>query len=436
MNVYVPIPRLPSAYQEVEYIQSSWTQYINTWFIPNNNTKVELSMWWWSNVGTYCDLFWVRYAWSETWRWFMLWKNSNDTYVYAMFWTKYSGSSWYSSFSFYNGNNHTLEMSQSWIYEDGTLRASLSSSTFTSPTNMTIFALNDNWTISEQSAYKLYYFKIWNNWTLVRNFIPCYRKQDNVIWLYDLVNSVFYTNSWSWTFSKGNDVTMTELKNAYIGEYIPVNWLLWYRPLQSDLKDASWNWHNWSWYSWTWTFSSSWWYTWARMTNSWSGNNYATTQHVETNLVYGSRPISICYWFNAFSRWDWCWVISNANASDNLTDYCMRLSWSTWQWSASDLISSLWNNNNNIITTYNTNTRYFFVITIDSSWNWKIYRNWNNVVNSWTWWLNATNNWKWRIWARNTAWTSRWIDWLMRHCAIYNKVLTVDEILQFYNNTN
>ena len=38
--------------------------------------------------------------------------------------------------------------------------------------------------------------------------------------MYDLVNNQFYTNSWTGTFSKGNDVTMSELKNAYIGEYV------------------------------------------------------------------------------------------------------------------------------------------------------------------------------------------------------------------------
>ena len=35
-------PILPSAYQEVEYIQSSWTQYINTWYIYNSSDKVKI----------------------------------------------------------------------------------------------------------------------------------------------------------------------------------------------------------------------------------------------------------------------------------------------------------------------------------------------------------------------------------------------------------
>ena len=104
--------------------------------------------------------------------------------------------------SFSDGNNHSIELSQSWIYQDGVLKQSVSSATFTSPVNMTLFALNDNWTINSQSSYKLYSCKIYDNNTLVRDFVPCYRKSDNVIWMYDLVNNQFYTNSWSWTFAK------------------------------------------------------------------------------------------------------------------------------------------------------------------------------------------------------------------------------------------
>lgn len=38
------------------------------------------------------------------------------------------------------------------------------------------------------------------------NLVPCYRKSDGEIGMYDLVNGVFYTNSGSGTFIKGDDV--------------------------------------------------------------------------------------------------------------------------------------------------------------------------------------------------------------------------------------
>lgn len=45
-----------------------------------------------------------------------------------------------------------------------------------------------------------------SNGNYIRNFVPCYRKADNEIGLYDLVNGVFYTNAGTGTFSKGSDV--------------------------------------------------------------------------------------------------------------------------------------------------------------------------------------------------------------------------------------
>lgn len=42
--------------------------------------------------------------------------------------------------------------------------------------------------------------------TIKRDFVPCYRKADNVIGLYDLVTDTFYTNSGAGSFTKGPDV--------------------------------------------------------------------------------------------------------------------------------------------------------------------------------------------------------------------------------------
>ena len=41
---------------------------------------------------------------------------------------------------------------------------------------------------------------------VTREFIPCYRKQDGEIGLYDLINNQFYSNDGTGQFSKGADV--------------------------------------------------------------------------------------------------------------------------------------------------------------------------------------------------------------------------------------
>ena len=47
---------------------------------------------------------------------------------------------------------------------------------------------------------RLYELKMWKDGELVREFIPCYRKSDKEVGLYDLVNSIFYTNAGTGTF--------------------------------------------------------------------------------------------------------------------------------------------------------------------------------------------------------------------------------------------
>ena len=52
----------------------------------------------------------------------------------------------------------------------------------------------------------IYECAIWDNNILLKKFIPCYRKSDDVIGMYDVVNGVFYTNAGTGTFTKGNDI--------------------------------------------------------------------------------------------------------------------------------------------------------------------------------------------------------------------------------------
>ena len=65
--------------------------------------------------------------------------------------------------------------------------------------------INGSWQW-RHTQMRLYSCKMYNDWVIVREFIPCYRKSDSVIWLYDRIWKQFYTNQGSWTFSKGWNV--------------------------------------------------------------------------------------------------------------------------------------------------------------------------------------------------------------------------------------
>lgn len=69
-----------------------------------------------------------------------------------------------------------------------------------------IFARKNNGNVERFSNTILYEFSILHGNEEIRNFIPCYYKVNGEIGLFDLVEGIFYTNSGTGTFLKGNDI--------------------------------------------------------------------------------------------------------------------------------------------------------------------------------------------------------------------------------------
>lgn len=186
-------------YQEVEYIQSTGTQYIQTSIVPSN-TK-------WIYIKCSSQSIWDAWVYvGSSWWWNTRFRVVNSQNLMSYWWNTIHNSSWTISenvvyehkLNYLNSRNITLD----WQVVDSNLWTL--SSTNNKP--IYIFAWNSNWSIYWYSYIKLYSLKIsdWSN--VVNDFIPCYRISDNVIWLYDTVNSVFYTNSWTGTFTKWADI--------------------------------------------------------------------------------------------------------------------------------------------------------------------------------------------------------------------------------------
>ena len=104
-------------------------------------------------------------------------------------------------------------LSAEWVGEDSGVSGSITSTgTNDDGVNpMVIFNLNTGAkdAVKPDIAYvpmKLYSFQIYEADQLVRDFVPCYRKADGAIGLYDCALGTFFANAGSGAFLKGDDV--------------------------------------------------------------------------------------------------------------------------------------------------------------------------------------------------------------------------------------
>lgn len=186
---------LPKEYTELEYIESSETQYIDTGFKPNQDTKVEIDY-------NYIDDGITRHNWSVF--------GVNTLFVITSvnitpMLIRYNDNSFVTDIT--TTIRHKVLFDKNKVYNDGILIHTFTPVTFSTNYNALIFARRStSGNVEERSKSRVYFCKIYDNNTLVRNFIPCYRNSDNEVGLYDTVNNVFYTNQGTGTFIKGPEV--------------------------------------------------------------------------------------------------------------------------------------------------------------------------------------------------------------------------------------
>lgn len=195
--------RVPSAYQEVEYIQSTGTQWIDTGYSPTVNTVIETDLNWQSQTETWWVFFWVTgNDRSSDWILARIYNGISTTLNLWFCNTTYSDCQISTTI---NARHKLLLQKNWWTFDWTSFTIATNSTPYSSP--IVLFWWNNGWSKGWRCwKVMIKSFKITESWVEKRDFIPCYRKSDWVIWMWDRVNKVFYTNSWSGTFTKGSDV--------------------------------------------------------------------------------------------------------------------------------------------------------------------------------------------------------------------------------------
>ena len=193
-------------YQKVDYITSSGTQYIITDFIADNQSGMELI----ASFPTILDRvpmgsrldsgttrFYVPYPMSDT--------------------SCYYGFNTGSTLSFSASTNTKYQLQTNFcnnrkvrMYTEGTLilpptNISTTLTQQTSPVGIFVYTKGAGG-VGAPRAFDLYGAKISQGSEVVREYIPCYRKSDNVVGVYEIYTNTFLTNSGSGEFEIGNEI--------------------------------------------------------------------------------------------------------------------------------------------------------------------------------------------------------------------------------------
>lgn len=218
------ISQLPTEYQEVEYIESSGTQYIDTGVVATSGFEIDIKINIDTVTGSMAPILYAHEPSEPYKRNFIAYNSSKQMEIDA---------------------GDKITQTSVTLKGDDVIKASNVENNFylnvngtnytpkvtTAASNLeysgrTLHLLHGNGYDVGYTSGKVYYCKITVDGTLVRSFVPCYRKSDNIVGLYDLVNGVFYTNAGTGNFAKGKnsnahtDVVITP------GGVIPIQYAL------------------------------------------------------------------------------------------------------------------------------------------------------------------------------------------------------------------
>ena len=191
-----PSSRLPEGYTEVQYIQSTGTQYVDTGFVPNENARLLMDAQLTATSG-YPSLFGAR---SSNTKMFWLYANSATEIVFGFGSSKPTAACTMSNRLSVDANKNTLTV-------NGSVLVTATASTFTAAGDLYLCAANNAGKLQYAASMKLYSCQIYDDGELIRDFVPCI-DPTGAVGLYDIVGAEFYANAGFGTFAAGPVVTL------------------------------------------------------------------------------------------------------------------------------------------------------------------------------------------------------------------------------------
>ena len=198
---------LPNGYTQLEYIESTGTQYIDTGFKPKWNSRIVIDA---SDIQSTAStaLFGCRNQASAT--------ASKSFGVLIPGTTSQIRADYFGKNAALTQSDKTprtmLDMNRNVFTAFGLTATNTEVSSGQSGINLFLFCYNNVGKANYFSTYIMYSCRIYDDGNLVRSFIPC-QKPDGTVGLWDDVNSVFYGNAGTGTFVAGPEI---EKPNMYV----------------------------------------------------------------------------------------------------------------------------------------------------------------------------------------------------------------------------
>lgn len=239
----VPTLGLPSGYTELMYIESSGTQYIDTGFNPNQDSCVVLDAQ--MLEGSAPTKTKIYFGCRSGGKYFEIYKASSSGQTLHFLYNTGVGGEYSVDYTL----RRTVEINKNVATVDG-ISKEATYATFQIGRTIFIGADNNDGTPASITSIRIYTCQIYDNGTIVRDFVPCVNP-DGEIGLYDRVTKTFFGNAGTGYFSgmdlDGNVVTASiKASTLAVGSTVklnengsPVEYLVVHNGLPSSIYDVS-----------------------------------------------------------------------------------------------------------------------------------------------------------------------------------------------------